>query len=251
MVVYAYRCKCCDMEYVGKTQVYLKTRTQQHIGDVWKVIEAGRFNFGPDWWGTGGYSKADAFSKHFANHCRDCKNSNEVKARMKEIMEPRILWQGDRIQCMKSSRTMQCKLCMVERTEILHRFRTDKSKIMNDNSDIFASCKCNSRFHKFARVENTTLRTRMTQKKVTSTRQSKQRRSRFSFNLNSPSLRSTNRSPPETPITPEPASPPVTPVFLLDTNIPGLPYRTPTANPTNLELAQVRAYHEMMPVFEV
>ena len=29
-------------------------------------------------------------------------------------------------------------------------------------------------------------------------------------------------------------------VFLFDTNVPGLPYRSPTTNPTNLELVQVR-----------
>ena len=30
--------------------------------------------------------------------------------------------------------------------------------------------------------------------------------------------------------------------FLYDTNVPGLPYRSPTPNPTNLELAWVREY---------
>jgi hypothetical protein len=41
---------------------------------------------------------------------------------------------------------LQCKICMTERKEILHRFCTDKSKIMNDNSDIYSSCKCKGRF---------------------------------------------------------------------------------------------------------
>jgi hypothetical protein len=41
----------------------------------------------------------------------------------------------------------------------------------------------------------------------------------------------------EAPITPEPASP-MTPFFLIDTNVPGLPYRLPSAYPTQLELAQ-------------
>eukprot|EP00956_Cyclotella_meneghiniana_P029437 scaffold71225_cov38-Cyclotella_meneghiniana.AAC.3 len=58
------------------------------------------------------------FSKHFADHCRDCRTSNEVKSRIKEILYPKILWKGDRIRCMKSA--PQCKLCMVERKEICH-----------------------------------------------------------------------------------------------------------------------------------
>jgi hypothetical protein len=47
----------------------------------------------------------------------------------------------------------------------------------------------------------------------------------------------------EAPITPEPASP-QTPVFLIDTNVPGLPYRSPLAYPTQLELAQLQEYRE-------
>ena len=127
---------------VGRvTLVSPKKRTQQHAGDVWKVIESGRAKYGENWFGSGGYGKADAYAKHFAHLCRDCGNSNQVKAKLKEIMEPSILWKGDRIQCMKSAKTMNCKICMVERTEILHRMRTDKANIMNDNSDIFAACK--------------------------------------------------------------------------------------------------------------
>jgi hypothetical protein len=252
MVVYNLKCKLCDIDYVGKTQCHLKKRTSQHMRDVWKVIESGRKNFGPNWSGSGGYTQADAFAIHFAQHCKDATNSNDTRRKLKQIMEPSILWQGDRIRCMKSSRTMQCKICMVERKEILHRFKTDKSKIMNYNSDIFSSCKCCSRFHKFCRVTNPTLTTRMTQKKVPSTRHSKQKRKRFSFdNVNSPKTPITPQSNDEsvaTPLTPEmasPSTPEAAPVFLIDTNILGFPYRSPTLNPTNLELAQLQYYHSL------
>jgi hypothetical protein len=204
------------------------------------VIESGRKNFGPDWKGTGCYSQADAFAKHFADHCRECINSNEVKNKIKTIMTPSILWQGDRITCMKSAMTPKCKICTVERKEILHRMRSDRSKIINDNSDIFSSCKCKCRFHKFGRhLHVETLRTRLSQKKVNSTRHSKQKRSRLSFS----SPRVCPQTDMEAPITPEPASP-MTPVFLIDTNVPGLPYRSPSAYPTQLELAQLQEYRE-------
>ena len=39
--------------------------------------------------------------------------------------------------------------------------------------------------------------------------------------------------------------------FLFDTNVPGLPYRTFTANPTNLERAQVQHFLENQPIFDV
>ena len=165
MIVYQLRCKCCDKSYFGKTQRYFKTRTAEHFADVWKVIEHGRAKYGDNWWGSGGYSRADAFAKHFADHCRESRNSNAVRAKLKEIVEPSILWQGDRIRCMKSARSYNCKICMVERKEILKRMEEDKSSVINDNSDIFSSCKCGSSFHKFDRYVETTLRTRLTQKK--------------------------------------------------------------------------------------
>ena len=183
--------------------------------------------------------------------------SNTVRAHLKEIVEPTIIWQGDRIRCMKSSQTLQCKICMVERKEILSRFRTNRSDIINDNSDIFSSCKCNSRFHKFSRQVTPILKKRLTQKKANSTRNSKQKRTkRFSFNnLNSPRKRAqvTPESPDMSIMSADISlmSPPTGPPTLYDTNVPGLPYRSPTANPSNLEYAQVRHYLDMMPTLEV
>ena len=146
---------------------------------------------------------------------------------------------------MKMARTLQCKICMTERKKILHRFRSDKTKIMNDNSDIYSSCKCKGRFHKFGcKLNIETLRTRSPQKKVSFTRTSKPKQSRFSFNLASPRFcQPTNE---EAPVTPEPASPQETPVFLINTNVPGLPWRPPSANPSNLELMQLQQYHESL-----
>mmetsp|Transcript_19425 Transcript_19425/g.40981 ORF Transcript_19425/g.40981 Transcript_19425/m.40981 type:complete len:240 (-) Transcript_19425:181-900(-) len=202
-----------------------KKRTGEHISDVWKVISTGRAKYGENWFGSGGYALADSFAKHFAASCRDCRNHKEARARMKEIMTPTIIWQqGNRIRCMKTSRTIQCKICMMERKEILHRFRTDKTKIINDNSDIFSSCKCGSAFHKFIRKITTTLRTRSTQKKVNSTRQSKPNRSRFSFSESFPPTPTTNNiqcqpcststaGSTSTSLTEEPASLTETPVF--------------------------------------
>jgi hypothetical protein len=53
---------------------------------------------------------------------------------------------------MKSAKTMNCKMCMVERKEILQRMKTNKHKLINDNSDIVARY-------------STTLMTRLTHKK--------------------------------------------------------------------------------------
>ena len=66
MVVYELKCILTGKSYIGKTQRHLKKRTNEHIADIWKVIESGRKNFGEHWTGNGGYARSDAFSKHFA-----------------------------------------------------------------------------------------------------------------------------------------------------------------------------------------
>ncbi len=191
MIIYKFHCKVTGKSYYGKTQQYFKTRTMQHIGDIWKIIETGWKKFGLYWYGSGGYAKADSFSKHFANICRACNNYNEVRAMMKTIMTPSILWNGDRILCMKSARTQQCKICMMERKQILLQLDTDKHKVINDNSDIFSSCKCGSKFHKFfCTVNIETPRAHSKQKKVNSSKQKQhQKNKRFSFqNVSTPTI---------------------------------------------------------------
>ena len=82
MVVYELICKNTGKSYIGKTQQTAKIRTLQHFYGVWKVIESGRNKFGDNWFGAGGYARADAFAKHFANQCRECANSNAVRAKL-------------------------------------------------------------------------------------------------------------------------------------------------------------------------
>ena len=100
------------MSYIGKTQRHMKKCTSEHVNNVWKVVRLGRAKFGENWYGGGGYARSDSFSKHFAQHCRNLTTSNKTRARVKELVEPKILWQGTQISCMKSAVTLSCKLCM-------------------------------------------------------------------------------------------------------------------------------------------
>ena len=80
---------------------------------------------------------------------------------------------------MKTARTRDCRICMKERITIMQALRDDKYKVINDNSDIYSSCKCQSGFHKFAQISEphdyyaNALRTRLTQKKVTPKRKNR------------------------------------------------------------------------------
>ena len=91
MVIYELKSKETGKSHIGKTQLYLKDQTKQHVNDVWKVIKSGRVKFGPNWYGSRGYARVDAFSKHFGNLCKNCKNSNAPCKKMKKIMTPIIL----------------------------------------------------------------------------------------------------------------------------------------------------------------
>ncbi len=232
MVVYNLHCKCCGKDYVGKTQNHLRKRTDTHYYEAWL--------------GMKGHFK-DSFARHVAGHCKELTSSNAVTRWCRENIEPSIIYQGERLKCMKSAKTMNCKMCMVERKEILQRMKTNKHKLINDNSDIFARCSCKCRFHKFFRTDSTTLRTRLTQKKVTSTRHSKLPRVRriFTFsNSDDSSTSSTEFCSPCNSEAPTPASSEDAGVFLFN-NVPGLPPRSPTAIPMpNLELAQVQHHYK-------
>ena len=164
-VIYELKDSITGKSYIGKTQQFLKNRTSNHIADVWKRVEAKKNNKT--------YQKDDSFSRHFSTYCSDCTNSSQVRTKLKGILDVNILWQGERIQCMKTARTRDCRICMKERMTIMQSLRDDKYKVINDNSDIYSSCKCQSGFHKFAQISEphdyyaNALRTRLTQKKVT------------------------------------------------------------------------------------
>ncbi len=51
------------------------------------------------------------------------------------------------------------KICMVEKKQIMKALRDDKHKVINvnENDDIYAACKCSTRFHKFAHIDSDAL----------------------------------------------------------------------------------------------
>ena len=58
-------------------------------------------------------------------------------------------WQGEGICCMKSLRTLQYTIYMNKMNGLHSRFRWDRSKVTNKNSNIYSSYKCGTKFCKF------------------------------------------------------------------------------------------------------
>ena len=145
-IIYSLKCKICDMIYVGKSQQHFKQRTQQHMGEAWKHATAMKKKHGHEnWEDAGGSCGADAFAKHFGSHVRHTKNSNEVRAIIKSLLDPTILWQGDRIKCMKSATSLTG-----EKRILMKRFRFDRCEMINDDLEIFRPCMCKPNFHRLA-----------------------------------------------------------------------------------------------------
>ena len=136
----------------------------------------------------------------------------------------------------------------------MQQMMIDKHKVINDNSDIFSSCKCGSQFHKFFRNVTTTnliLKTRSTQKKVNSSKRTKHQKSkRFSFNqVSTPTIQTPLCQPCNTAGSTSSSSSEesassqcVTPVFLFDNANSSMP---------NLDRAIALERLARQPVFEV
>jgi hypothetical protein len=48
--------------------------------------------------------------KHFTQYYQTCMTSNESRTRVKELVDPTILWQGNQISALKSACALNCKL---------------------------------------------------------------------------------------------------------------------------------------------
>ena len=65
-------------------------------------------------------------------------------------MEFLILWQGNPIAIKKSFGTKLYYLCMKERTHILKGMYSNAHSMINNNSEIYSSCRHKTRFHLFS-----------------------------------------------------------------------------------------------------
>ena len=110
VVIYEAKCKICSSCYLGNTQQPLKTRTGQHLHDVVKLVNRDE--------------SSDSFAAHFAEHFK-ASGTDATVGLAREMVEVKILWQGDPIKCMKSFGKKTCSLCMQERLEILKRSKED------------------------------------------------------------------------------------------------------------------------------
>ena len=135
--------------------------------------------------------------------------------KLKENLSAKVIWQGDAIQCTKSARTRNCKLCMTERKANYASMSDDKHKVINENDDINAACKCSTRY---------LLHWRRAWRRKKSPL--KERRGRIAEVVAVVTSKGESHHKPA-----RTAAPLHHRIHLIDNNVPGLPYRSPFVNP--------------------
>ena len=141
-----YKATCTDGHYyIGSTQQHLKSRMNSHFGEVRDLINRKK--------------GADTFARHCANQLKEKERISAEDAR-KCVEKVEILWQGNPLSCVKSFKSLTCKLCMKERL-LLYKARLkekddETNLLINTGSEIYGACRHIPRFHRYQRYDPST-----------------------------------------------------------------------------------------------
>ena len=142
-----YKATCTDGKYyIGSTQQPVKNRMGSHFDEVRDLINQG----------TPGAS--------FARHCAKKRLEEEGRVTRsfarKQVKKVEILWQGNPLSCVKSFRTLTCKLCQKERYHIYKaRYKDredDTCDLLNSCNEFYGACRHVPRFHRYQRCDQST-----------------------------------------------------------------------------------------------
>ena len=131
-LIYSFRCRICDKEYIGSTQRNVKKRFNEHCGDVVRKVTKDE--------------NSDTFCKHWAKHRLERiadvgwgdPDEKEIR-KIRRMVDPKIIWQGNSAVVSRSFATDRCKLCDMEKFYILDR--RGIGGVINQNSDFYSSCR--------------------------------------------------------------------------------------------------------------
>ena len=131
--------------YIGVTQQFLKKRMQSHVSET-----RGYYQYLQNL--RGKPKNTDTFARFFAVEAMISGIQNPTTDDIRSLYTLNILWQGDPIRTVKTFGTNHCILCNQERLEIFKRMRTKPNRLINDQDEIFNTCRHKPRFHRFARA---------------------------------------------------------------------------------------------------
>ena len=157
-VIYNFKCKICDSEYVGSTQQFVKKRLAQHCGDVKRLLLKDE--------------KSDKFAEHFVKHRfedlerrgmtvedrieqleemkRKGRVSDEIEL-IRDMVKPSLLWDGNGLVVGRSFGKDNCMLCNMEKYHLVNRRRF--AQVMNQNNELYGCCRHIPRIQKLTTEE--------------------------------------------------------------------------------------------------
>ena len=132
VLIYQVNCLTTGKAYIGCTQQTVKKRTQQHIGDVKRLVRDD--------------VASDSFAAHFAQLVPKNTPRPEIKNFIKVKVD--IIWKGNALATAKTFGTRSCKLCAQERLAILKLLHKDPGRAINSNNEIYGACRHKPKFHR-------------------------------------------------------------------------------------------------------
>ena len=103
----------------------------------------GHFNDVRKWFLTG--QRTDTFARHFATHFSTTPKAADVRKKCSF----KILQSINPFSYMKGVRTEDCRLCNAEKLWLFKK--KAKTKVINENSEIYGPCRHTAKFHRFPR----------------------------------------------------------------------------------------------------
>ena len=137
-IVYKITCKECGKFYIGATQNKAKIRMNQHYSGVKKLLEKN--------------VKSTKFSKHFSRcYIKRYGTKKYNVNKIRDMCHHEVVYEANPLVAVKTYGGNACRLCMVERMEILKESCRNQRKLLNRRSEIFSTCRHNVYFHQYVR----------------------------------------------------------------------------------------------------
>ena len=143
--VYCARCKQTNKFYIGNTQRPVKERMSGHFNNTVKYVKEGKLT--------------DTFGAHFGDlllaNGRPPGDATGKTEHVQNLVETRVIWQGNPLKLMRGVGTEDCHLCMAEHIQILKFFKAKDPRIINSINEIYSACQHKSCFHWLAMCPGT------------------------------------------------------------------------------------------------
>ena len=101
----------------------------------------------------------DSFARQCAKKLEKEERVNRSFAR-KLVNKVEVLWHGNPLSCVKTFKSLTCKLCAKERIHIYRAKQKEKedgtSNLLNSCNEFYGACRHIPRFHRYQRYDSST-----------------------------------------------------------------------------------------------